>query len=147
MQCLILAGGLGTRMKPFTQRMPKALIEVRGRPFLHYQLEALVDEGVSDVVLSIGYKGEMIREAAGDGSSFGVTIRYVDEGSNLLGTGGALRKAYPDAAPSECRRVAYGLVCLVESNELMRELALPGRRASDALECGRLLVASLGRAG
>lgn len=108
MQCLILAGGLGTRMKPYTERAPKALIEVRGRPFLHYQLDALVAEGVEEVVLSIGFKGAMIRKSVGDGSVFGLRVRYVDEGSHLLGTGGALRKALDEGALSERFLVLYG---------------------------------------
>lgn len=108
MQCVILAGGLGTRMKAHTQSRPKALIEAGGRPFLHHQLEAVAERGVTDVVLSIGYRGEMIRDSAGDGSAFGLRVRYVEDGPVLLGTGGALRKAYDEGALAERFLLLYG---------------------------------------
>ena len=93
MQCLILAGGLGTRMYPTTRALPKCLIEVRGRPFAYWQLEWLASEGVERVVVSIGHMGDMVRAALGDGSRWGLAISYVDEGEHLIGTGGAVRLA------------------------------------------------------
>jgi NDP-sugar pyrophosphorylase family protein len=92
-QCLILAGGLGTRMYPTTKVIPKCLIEVAGRPFAHWQLEWLASEHVERVVFSIGHMGDMVRAALGDGSQWGLTISYVDEGEDLIGTGGAVRLA------------------------------------------------------
>jgi len=82
-------------MKPFTDTIPKSLLDVAGRPFIARQLECLRDRGVRRVVLCIGHLGSMIREAVGDGSAFGVEVAYSDEGSTLLGTGGALKKALP----------------------------------------------------
>src|SRR4030088_978187 len=93
MQCVVLAGGLGTRMGAWTKRMPKPLIPVGGRPFAELQIEWLASQGVTDVVYSIGYRGDMLREALGDGSRWDLPIRYVDEGADLRGTGGALRLA------------------------------------------------------
>jgi MurNAc alpha-1-phosphate uridylyltransferase len=91
----ILAGGLATRMHPVTQTIPKSLIEVAGRPFIEHQLELLRAEGVKQVVLCIGHLGEMIEAHVGDGSRFGLSVRYSFDGEKLLGTGGALRRALP----------------------------------------------------
>lgn len=91
----ILAGGLATRMRPLTNTIPKALIEVSGRPFLFHQLDYLRRQGVDDVTICVGYKGEMIEDAAGNGSSFGLQLKYVYDGDILLGTAGALRRAIP----------------------------------------------------
>ena len=91
----ILAGGLGTRLKPLTEAIPKALVEINGKPFLAHQLELLRARGVGRVVLCVGHLGEMIREFAGDGARFGVEVRYSFDGAALRGTAGALRNALP----------------------------------------------------
>jgi NDP-sugar pyrophosphorylase family protein len=91
MQCVILAGGLGTRMRDRSGDLPKALIPVRGRPFTFYQLEWLARQNIDRVVMSVGYRGEMIAKSVGDGSQFGLQIKYAEEGDKLRGTGGALR--------------------------------------------------------
>ena len=93
MQCVILAGGLGTRMRGRAGALPKALIPVLGRPFIAYQLEWLARQGVRRIVLSIGYRGDMIAAAVGDGSAFGVSVAYSNEDDALRGTGGAVRLA------------------------------------------------------
>ena len=91
----ILAGGLATRLRPLTETIPKALVEVRGEPFLSHQLRLVRANGVRRVVMCVGYLGEMIRESAGDGSRFGLEIEYSFDGPELLGTAGALRQALP----------------------------------------------------
>ncbi|MDG6929058.1 MAG: nucleotidyltransferase family protein [Nitrososphaerota archaeon] len=93
MQAAILAGGLGTRLRPLTNRIPKAMAPVNGRPFLEYELELLASHGVDDIVLCVGYLGEGIRAHFGDGARFGVRIRYSSEGERLLGPVGALKMA------------------------------------------------------
>src|SRR5215831_10398668 len=93
MQCVILAGGLGTRMRPRTETVPKALLEVSGRPFVEHQLAWLAAHGVREVVLSVGHLGEQIEAHVGDGARYGLAVRYVNEGPTLLGTAGALRLA------------------------------------------------------
>jgi N-acetyl-alpha-D-muramate 1-phosphate uridylyltransferase len=93
MQCVILAGGLGTRIKGRSGELPKALIPLLGKPFIFYQLEWLARQNVRRVVVSIGHRGEAITRAVDDGSPFGLSIAYCDEGENLRGTGGALRLA------------------------------------------------------
>jgi NDP-sugar pyrophosphorylase family protein len=106
--CVILAGGLGTRMREFTERIPKALIPVLGRPFAEIQLEWLAEQGVDRVVYSVGYRAEMIRAAVGDGTRYGLHVDWVDEGEDLRGTGGALRFAMDSGVLPEAFFVLYG---------------------------------------
>jgi MurNAc alpha-1-phosphate uridylyltransferase len=92
---VILAGGLATRLRPVTETIPKALIEVAGKPFVAHQLQYLRQQGVTSVTLCIGYLGEMIQEFVGDGSHWGLRVSYSPDGPVLLGTGGALKQAIP----------------------------------------------------
>ena len=108
MMCLVLAGGLGTRMASYTQSMPKALIPVGGVPFIDLQIAWLASHGVTEIVMSVGYRAAMLAEHLGDGRRFGVPIRYVDEGTELRGTGGALRFALEQGALTEHFLVTYG---------------------------------------
>lgn len=108
LSCVVLAGGLGTRMRPWTEHIPKSLLPVLGRPFAEWQLEWLAGNGVEHVVYSIGYKADMIREALGSGDQFGVLIDYVDEGEDLRGSGGALRLALDRHALPDEFFVLYG---------------------------------------
>lgn len=89
----ILCGGLGTRLYPLTKDRPKALVEVSGQPFLAHQLQLLKSAGIRRVVLCVGRYGETLRDYAGDGSRFGLTLEYSFDGPMLLGTGGAVRRA------------------------------------------------------
>lgn len=91
----LLAGGLATRLRPHTLKVPKALIQVAGEPFIAHQLRLMRRERVSRVVLCVGYHGEQIEAFVRDGSQFGLAVEYSYDGPNLLGTGGALRKALP----------------------------------------------------
>jgi NDP-sugar pyrophosphorylase family protein len=91
----ILTGGLATRMRPLTETIPKALLEIGGEPFIHHQLRLLQRRGVERVVLCIGYLGEMIQAAVGGGRQFGLRAAYSSDWPELSGTGGALKKALP----------------------------------------------------
>jgi NDP-sugar pyrophosphorylase family protein len=91
----ILAGGLATRLWPVTEKIPKSLIPVAGRPFLAHQLAMLHARGIRHAVLCIGYLGEMIQNEFGDGEKFGVKLDYSFDGEKLLGTGGAIKRALP----------------------------------------------------
>jgi NDP-sugar pyrophosphorylase family protein len=91
----ILAGGLAMRLRPITERIPKALVSVAGEPFLAHQLRLLHARGLRRVVLCVGYLGEMIERDFGNGSAFDMEVRYSFDGPKLLGTGGALRQALP----------------------------------------------------
>ena len=91
----VLAGGLATRLRPITEKIPKSLIPVAGKPFLAHQLELLRSRGIRRAVLCVGYLGEMIQRQFGDGSAFGLRLDYAFDGPRLLGTGGALKRALP----------------------------------------------------
>lgn len=91
----ILAGGLATRLRPITESIPKALVEVARKPFILWQLDYLRRQGIKKVVLCLGYLGEQVEKVVGDGSDFGLCVDYSYDGPNLLGTGGALKKALP----------------------------------------------------
>jgi len=92
---VILAGGLATRLRPITEKIPKALLDIAGEPFIFHQLRYLKQQGISRVVLCIGHLGEMIEAAVGDGSHFGLKVNYSLDGPKLLGTGGAIKAALP----------------------------------------------------
>jgi NDP-sugar pyrophosphorylase family protein len=102
----ILAGGLATRLRPITEKIPKLLVEVAGEPFFSHQLRLLKHARLTRLVLCIGYLGEKIVDQYGDGSKWGVSIEYVFDGPKLLGTGGALIAALPRLG--EAFYVLYG---------------------------------------
>lgn len=89
---MILAAGLGTRLRPLTERRPKALLEVGGRALIDYSVELLVGSGITEIVVNLHYLGHMIREHLGDGSRYGARIYYSDE-EPLLGSGGGIAHA------------------------------------------------------
>ena len=91
-QAVILAGGVGINMRPFTYEIPKALIPVHGKPLVEYIIEQLRDAGIRSVVMATGHLGDKIIDHFGNGSKYGVTIHYSQE-QKQLGTGGALRNA------------------------------------------------------
>jgi len=90
----ILAGGLATRLRPITEKIPKSLVSVAGKPFLERQLELLRSRGIRRAVLCVGYLGEMIQRDFGN-EACGVQLEYSFDGSKLLGTGGAIKRALP----------------------------------------------------
>lgn len=91
----ILAGGLGTRLGGLAGASPKAMVEVAGAPFIAHQLRLLRARGAKRVVLCVGHLGEQIEAFVGDGADFGLNVSYSWEREELLGTGGAVRKALP----------------------------------------------------
>lgn len=92
---MILAAGRGERLRPITDRMPKALVEVGGRPLIEQHVERLVAAGVERIVINLGWLGEQIAERLGSGSRFGATIVYSPEFEQLLDSGGGIRRALP----------------------------------------------------
>ena len=90
----ILAGGLATRLRPITEKIPKSLVPVAGRPMLARQLEMLHAQGIRKVVLCLGHLGEMIQQEFGS-EAYGIKLEYSFDGEKLLGTGGAIKRALP----------------------------------------------------
>lgn len=102
----LLAGGLATRLRPITETIPKLLVEVAGEPFFSHQIRLLKQNGLTRIVLCVGYLGERIVEHYRDGAAWGVDIQYSFDGPKLLGTGGAIIKALPKLG--EAFYVLYG---------------------------------------
>ncbi len=93
MQVVILAGGLATRLRSLVEKVPKSMIRINEKPFLEYQIELLKKSGLVDILLCAGYLGSQIKDYFGDGKKFGVSLSYSEEKQELVGTGGALKKA------------------------------------------------------
>src|SRR5947199_2729255 len=89
----ILSGGLATRLRPLTEKVPKALIEVAGKPFIERQLTLLRKKGIRRVVLCLGYRAQQVERLVGDGKNWDLKVDYSYDGPDLLGTAGALSRA------------------------------------------------------
>ena len=94
MQVVIIAGGLGTRLRSLTLNQPKSMIRILGKPFIEYQFDLLTKGSVTDVVLCLGYQSQQIADYRGDGRKFGVNLKYSFEGKPL-DTAGAIKLAEP----------------------------------------------------
>ena len=92
MQALILVGGQGTRLRPLTATVPKPVLTLVDRPFIAYMLEWLGSHGIDDIVFSLGFKADSVRDVLGDGTAYGVKLSYVEE-PEPMGTGGAVKYA------------------------------------------------------
>jgi NDP-sugar pyrophosphorylase family protein len=90
---VILAGGLATRLRPLTEKIPKAMVLINGKPFIDYQLHYLRKQGIEHVVLCLGYLGNLIETHVGNGSKYGLKVEYSYDGEQYLGTGGAIVNA------------------------------------------------------
>ena len=93
---VVMAGGRGKRLRPLTDKTPKPMLLVNGKPILEWVIKRFVDQGFKDFVISLGYLGEQIEDYFGDGLRFGCHINYVCE-SQPLGTAGALRLLQPQS--------------------------------------------------
>jgi len=96
---LIIAGGRGERLRPFTDDRPKPMVEINGKPIISYQIDWMRDQGVTDVVFLTGYMGGVIQEYFGNGSEHGIVSHYSNEDSPL-GRGGALKQGLSQVPPS-----------------------------------------------
>jgi NDP-sugar pyrophosphorylase family protein len=138
MQCVILAGGLGTRMRPWTETTPKTLLPVADTPFAHYQLSWLARHGVTEVVYSIAILGDRVRAYAGDGQRWGLQVHYVEDGEELRGTGGALRNVFDAGLLRDWFLVLYGDSFLPFDFRLLRTAFLAQERSAlMAVYCNR----------
>ena len=95
MRAMILAAGRGERMRPLTDRTPKPLLPVAGKPMIQYHIETLAAAGVGEIIINLAWLGPQIRTVIGDGARFDVRIQYSDEGDAALETGGGVFKALP----------------------------------------------------
>lgn len=118
LRCLILAGGLGTRLAPIISDLPKPMAQVAGRPFLAYLLHQVQAAGCTDVVLSIGHKGHLIEDYFGDGNHDGLQLRYSRE-PQPLGTGGALALARPLLGTTTCLVLNGDSYCPLDLHALL----------------------------
>jgi NDP-sugar pyrophosphorylase family protein len=91
---MILAAGLGTRLRPLTENRPKPLLPIGGRPLLEWNLLLLKRHGITDVIINLHHLGEQIVQAIGDGSRLGLRLAYSHE-PTLQGTGGGIKQAAP----------------------------------------------------
>jgi len=126
LQAVILAGGLGTRLGKLTQKVPKPMLQVNGKPFLEYEITLLRDSGISDFVLCVGYLGEVIENYFKDGTRFGINIRYSHDGQRLMGPAGALKCAEP--LLDELFFVTYGDAYLRADYHRVMKTLLDSRR-------------------
>jgi MurNAc alpha-1-phosphate uridylyltransferase len=92
---MILAAGRGERLRPLTDTTPKPLLDVDGRALIEHHLERLANAGFREIVINLAYRGDMIRDALGDGSSWGLNIHYSQEPAGALDTGGGIGQALP----------------------------------------------------
>ncbi|HEX8916578.1 MAG TPA: sugar phosphate nucleotidyltransferase, partial [Humisphaera sp.] len=106
----LLAGGLATRLRPITEKIPKALVELAGKPFIDHQLALLRRNGIRRVVMCLGYLGERVRDHCGDGGRYDMELSYSFDGDKLMGTGGAIARAKHllGSAPADPLWVMYG---------------------------------------
>ncbi len=95
MKAIILSAGYGKRLRPLTDRIPKPLVPVGGKPLIVHHLEKLAASGFREIVINLGHLGSKIPDALGDGSSWGLSIAYSDEGPEPLETGGGITKVLP----------------------------------------------------
>lgn len=95
MKAMILAAGRGERMRPLTDRVPKPLLMVRGRPLIEHHLHALRRAGITDIVINLGWLGARLRDHVGDGRRFGLKVAWSEEGYPPLETGGGILHALP----------------------------------------------------
>ncbi len=100
MRAMILAAGRGERLRPLTDRMPKPLVDIGGKPLIEHHLEKLARAGFREVVINTGHLGEQIPAALGDGSRWGLSIAYSDEQPEPLETGGGIFQALPLLGPA-----------------------------------------------
>jgi NDP-sugar pyrophosphorylase family protein len=91
----ILSGGLATRLRPLTETIPKALVDIAGKPFIDRQLTLLRSKGIRHVVLCLGHLGQQVERVVGNGEPWDLKVEYSYDGPELIGTAGALQKARP----------------------------------------------------
>lgn len=109
MKAVILVGGLGSRLRPYTDHTPKPLLPVGGKPILEVAIDNLAKHHIEEVILAVGYKADTIKNHFGDGSQKGIKISYnIEEEGKLLGTGGAVKEVVDKFKLSEPFLLLWG---------------------------------------
>ncbi|HFD11267.1 MAG TPA: nucleotidyltransferase family protein [Crenotrichaceae bacterium] len=93
MKAMILAAGRGERLRPLTDDCPKPLLMIGNKPIIVHTIEALAANGITEIIINLSYKADLIKQALGDGKQFGVNLSYSDEGEDALETAGGILKA------------------------------------------------------
>lgn len=122
MKAMILAAGKGLRLRPITDKTPKPLIEVFGKPLIVHHLERLAKAGVNDVVINLFHLGHLIEETLGTGSAFGLKIHYLKE-AELLDTGGGILNALPLLGSKPFWAINGDIFCDYDFEKLPRHLS------------------------
>ncbi|MBR4704974.1 MAG: nucleotidyltransferase family protein [Paludibacteraceae bacterium] len=143
MKAMIFCAGLGTRLKPLTDTMPKALVPLAGKPLLQWQVEKLRDAGITDIIVNVHHFPDMIIDTIRANNGWGCNILISDERDQLLDTGGGLRKALPSLLGKDGSRQPV-LACNVDilSNIDIREFIHEYNRQSSNRPYSGLLVVS-----
>lgn len=146
MQAILLAGGLGTRLREVVVDRPKPMALIKGKPFIEYVIHELMAYGITDIVFAIGYKGAVIEEYFGDGSEFGITVHYAYE-EELLGTAGAIKHAGAYVTEDEFLVLNADTFYQIDYVQLFRlkkersmDMALVLREVSDVSRYGRVVL-------
>lgn len=121
---MVLAAGFGNRLRPLTDHTPKPLVSVGGKPLIVHHLEKLATAGFTEVVINLGHLGHKIEETLGNGSEWGVSIAYSDEGPVPLETGGGLTKALPLLGPDPFLVVNGDVWCELDFSSIPKSLPI-----------------------
>ena len=122
MKAMILAAGYGKRLRPLTDHTPKPLVPVGGKPLVVHHLEKIAETGIRDVVINLGHLGSKIPEALGNGSQWGLSIEYSNEGPDPLETGGGMAKALPLLGPDPFLLVNGDVWCDLDFDTIPKTL-------------------------
>lgn len=114
MKAMILAAGRGERMRPLTDELPKPMLRAGGKPLIEYHVEALARAGIDEIIINLAWRGASIRDYLGDGSRYGLSLGYSDEGTEALETGGGIFRALPKLAPGPFWLVNGDIFCAFE---------------------------------
>ena len=131
MRAMILAAGRGERLRPLTDDLPKALVDVGGRTLLERHLDRLAAAGIVDVVINLGWLGEQIVDRVGDGSAYGLRVEYSDEQDDVLETGGGVHNALPLLGDNPF---------LVVNADVLTDMPVPDVRIGDDADAHIVLV-------
>jgi NDP-sugar pyrophosphorylase family protein len=108
MKILVIAGGLATRMRPIAEDVPKCMVDIKGKPLIHHQLEVFKRQGFDEIIFCVAHLADEVKGYFKDGSSLGLSISYVQDGDTLMGTAGSVKLAEGLIGADEDFIVYYG---------------------------------------